>query len=205
MAESPAATACLVGHSAVPRLAHAEPSSARARDAAAAVPPRQIARASSLVHESQCDRIHKVARNLGRLRLRGIEERSSVDDEFWRWNRRARLRHREAATVVACSRTAMLLARCRRSLLAAGDRRKKRGHRGTVNAEASAAASEGVAPAREPREGAALAPPRVKDGEGGVESMTRGPHMSLRWRLTPVWRGQNRSTWDKTASPATRC
>ena len=101
MAESPAATACLAGHSSTPRLTHAEPSSAHARDAAAAVPPRQIARASSLVHESRCDRVHKVARNLGRLRVRGIEERSSVGDEFWRRNRRARLRRMEAASAAS--------------------------------------------------------------------------------------------------------
>ncbi|XP_066373926.1 uncharacterized protein [Miscanthus floridulus] len=71
----------------------------------------------------------------------------------------------------------MLFARCRRSLLAAGDGRKERGQRGTVNAEASAAASEGVAPAREQRQ-----PRREQreeasgsgreDGEGGIESMT---------------------------------
>ena len=40
-----------------------------------------------------------------------------------------------------------------------------------------------------------------EDGEGGVESMTRGPHLSLRWRL----RVKNRSTSVKTASPAPSC
>ena len=112
------------------------------------------------------------------------------------------------AAATACSRTAMLLARYHCSLLAAGDGRKERGQHGTVNAKT--AASEGVAPVREQR------PPRRawreeasgsgrEDGEGGVESMTRGPHMSPRWRSTPAWHGQTRSTPDKTASYTHRC